>query len=96
MGKRDYDLVNGDVTISFKGYEFRVVVDTFLYVKGSQSFNAPSDLDYYGYTECDWRLHPNENDEEIISFVDNNYDLVEEEVIIQCKAICQSYEDDFV
>ena len=25
-------------------------------VKGSYSRNAPSDLDYYGYTECDWEV----------------------------------------
>ena len=25
-------------------------------VKGSYSYNAPSDMDYYGYTECDWEL----------------------------------------
>ena len=25
-------------------------------VKGSYSYNAPSDWDYHGYTECDWEL----------------------------------------
>lgn len=25
-------------------------------VKGSYSYNAPSDLDFYGYTECDWDI----------------------------------------
>ena len=25
-------------------------------VKGSYSYNAPSDMDYHGYTECDWEL----------------------------------------
>lgn len=25
-------------------------------VRGSYSYNAPSDMDYYGYTECDWEL----------------------------------------
>jgi len=25
-------------------------------VKGSYSYNAPSDMDYYGYTESDWEL----------------------------------------
>lgn len=25
-------------------------------VAGSYSYNAASDLDYYGYTECDWEV----------------------------------------
>ena len=25
-------------------------------VKGSYSYNAASDLDYYGYTDCDWEV----------------------------------------
>jgi hypothetical protein len=25
-------------------------------VKGSYSYNAASDMDYYGYTECDWEV----------------------------------------
>ena len=25
-------------------------------VKGSYSYHAASDMDYYGYTECDWEL----------------------------------------
>ena len=25
-------------------------------VKGSYSYNAPSDMDYHGYTECDWEI----------------------------------------
>ena len=25
-------------------------------VKGSFSYNAPSDMDYHGYTECDWEI----------------------------------------
>ena len=25
-------------------------------VKGSYNYDAPSDWDYYGYTECDWEI----------------------------------------
>lgn len=25
-------------------------------VEGSYSYNAPSDMDYHGYTECDWEI----------------------------------------
>ena len=31
-------------------------VSNYIRVRGSFNYNAPSDMDYYGYTECDWEL----------------------------------------
>jgi hypothetical protein len=31
-------------------------VTTFRRVRGHRSFNAPSDLDYYGYVEVEWEV----------------------------------------
>lgn len=31
-------------------------VSSYSRVRGSYSYNAPSDCDYYGYTDCDWEL----------------------------------------
>lgn len=33
-----------------------VSIDYYNYVKGSYSYNAPSDLDYYGYEEIDYTV----------------------------------------
>ena len=31
-------------------------VTHFVSVRGSYSYNAPSDMDYYGYRECEWEV----------------------------------------
>ncbi len=31
-------------------------VTYFESVRGSYSYNAPSDMDYYGYSECEWEV----------------------------------------
>lgn len=31
-------------------------VSNYSRVRGSFNYNAPSDMDYYGYTDCDWEL----------------------------------------
>jgi hypothetical protein len=31
-------------------------VTYFESVRGSNSYNAPSDMDYYGYSECEWEV----------------------------------------
>ena len=33
-----------------------IEVTHFESVKGSYSYNAPSDMDYYGYTECEYEV----------------------------------------
>lgn len=33
-----------------------IAVIDYTSVRGSYNYNAPSDLDYYGFTECDWEL----------------------------------------
>ncbi len=33
-----------------------IEVTHFDSVKGSYSYNAPSDMDYYGYTECEYEV----------------------------------------
>lgn len=38
------------------GIPAQVRVDRFLRVKGSHSRNAPSDLDFHGYTEVDFTI----------------------------------------
>jgi hypothetical protein len=38
------------------GIPCRVGVLSYLNVPGSFSFNAPSDIDYYGYFECEWEV----------------------------------------
>lgn len=48
-----YSLVEVDVC----GIPAQAVVTTFNEVMGSHSRDAPSDLDYYGYTEIEFDLH---------------------------------------
>jgi len=31
-------------------------VHSFIKVRGSHSYNAPSDMDYHGYTESEWEV----------------------------------------
>lgn len=38
------------------GIPCQIEVVTYERVRGSYSYNAPSDLDYYGYTECEWNV----------------------------------------
>ena len=37
-----------------QGIPCQIGVKHFLRVEGSYSRNAPSDMDYYGWAECDW------------------------------------------
>lgn len=48
-----YDLHEG---VTIRGFTFGVRVYDVDIVEGSYSYNAASDLDYYGYSECDWAL----------------------------------------
>ena len=48
------EVADFDTTIS--GIPCGVIVRDCIIVKGSYSYNAPSDLDYYGYTEIDFNL----------------------------------------
>ena len=43
-----------DATVG--GIPCQVGVVDYTYAKGSYSYNAPSDVDYYGYTQCEWEL----------------------------------------
>jgi hypothetical protein len=45
-----------DFETAVAGIPCGVVIESYTAVAGSFSRNAASDLDYYGYTECDWRL----------------------------------------
>lgn len=38
------------------GIPCQIAVSNFKRVKGSYSYNAPSDLDYYGYCDYDYEL----------------------------------------
>lgn len=41
---------------TIKGIPCFIEVLRFKVVKGSFSYNAPSDMDYYGYTESEWYI----------------------------------------
>jgi type 1 fimbria pilin len=47
---------SGDFDSHVKGIPCQVVIDSCTVVKGSHSYNAPSDLDYHGYTEIEFHL----------------------------------------
>ena len=38
------------------GVPCQIAVSNFHRIKGSYSYNAPSDLDYYGYTDYDYEV----------------------------------------
>lgn len=38
------------------GIPCQIEVVTYERVRGSFSYNAPSDLDYSGYTDCEWNV----------------------------------------
>ena len=46
----------GDFDSHVKGIPCQVVIDSCTVVKGSFSRNAPSDLDYHGYSEVEFHL----------------------------------------
>ena len=46
----------GDFDSDVQGIPCQVVIDSCMVVKGSHSYNAPSDLDYYGYSEIEFHL----------------------------------------
>ena len=46
----------GDFDSNVQGIPCQVVIDRCMVVKGSHSYNAPSDLDYYGYSEIEFHL----------------------------------------
>ena len=45
-----------DFDTTVQGIPCGVVVTHYLDVPGSFSRNAASDVDYYGFTECDWHI----------------------------------------
>lgn len=45
-----------DLDTRVAGIPCIVRVKSFVKVNGSYSHNAPSDMDYYGYTESDWEV----------------------------------------
>lgn len=47
---------SGDFDSHVQGIPCQVVIDSCTVVKGSHSYNAPSDLDYHGYTEIEFHL----------------------------------------
>ena len=46
----------GDFDSDVQGIPCQVVIDSCVVVKGSHSYNAPSDLDYHGYSEVEFHL----------------------------------------
>jgi len=44
------------VDFCLAGIPCKIGVIDYSSVKGSYSYHAPSDVDYYGYTECEWDL----------------------------------------
>lgn len=52
--KRRASLDTVDTVIA--GIPCMVEVTHYRNVRGSYSYNAPSDLDYYGYVECDYEV----------------------------------------
>lgn len=53
MSKRKIGLIE----TSIQGIPCQIDVTTYVVVKGSYSYNAPSDLDYYGYTEIEFDVY---------------------------------------
>ena len=45
-----------DIESHVKGIPCIIRVTHFVKVKGSHSYNAPSDWDYYGYTEMEYEI----------------------------------------
>lgn len=53
MGKRKTGLMESAI----QGIPCQIDVTTCIVVKGSYSYNAPSDLDYYGFTEIEFDVY---------------------------------------
>ena len=45
-----------EIESRISGIPCLIRVTHFESVRGSYSYNAPSDMDYYGYTECEWEV----------------------------------------
>ena len=45
-----------EIESTVAGIPCLIGVTEFSSVRGSYSYNAPSDMDYYGYTECEWEV----------------------------------------
>lgn len=45
-----------EIETRIAGIPCTINVTHFSQVKGSYSYSAPSDLDYYGYTECEFEI----------------------------------------
>lgn len=45
-----------EIESTVAGIPCLIGVTEFSSVSGSYSYNAPSDMDYYGYTESDWEV----------------------------------------
>jgi hypothetical protein len=46
----------GDFDTHIQGIPCQVLIASYSNVKGSYSYNAPSDMDYYGYTDMDYGI----------------------------------------
>ena len=45
-----------DIKTTVAGIPAVIRVYNFVSVRGSHSYNAPSDMDYHGYTESEWEV----------------------------------------
>lgn len=45
-----------EIPFTISGIPCLIGVTHYLKVNGSHSYNAPSDMDYHGYTECDYDI----------------------------------------
>lgn len=48
-----YDI---DEPVNIRGFDFTIRVYDVEIVEGTYSYNAPSDIDYYGYENVEWTL----------------------------------------
>lgn len=54
--KKARRVYQAEIDTTVQGIPCIIGVIDYSSVKGSYSYNAPSDMDYYGYTECEWEL----------------------------------------
>ena len=45
-----------DIKTTVAGIPAVIRVHNFVSVRGSHSYHAQSDMDYHGYTECEWEV----------------------------------------
>lgn len=69
-------------------------VTHFNSVRGSYSYNAPSDMDYYGYTESDWEVLDRRGRPAAWlerKLTDRERSRIDEEVFEHMEASCDDY-----